>query len=63
MGIFNAIQAVNSFLLPLVGAALLFRFFTGAGPFQIGLLGGLFLAYGLYRLRSVCGRLRRGGGA
>ncbi len=57
----NAVQVINSFLLPLVGAALLFRFVTGGGPVGLGLLAGLFLAYGFYRLRFVRRHFKRGG--
>lgn len=54
---------VNSLLFCLIGCGLLFRFVAGQARPIMAILGGVFLAFGVYRL-SLAGReLRKRGGS
>ena len=55
----DRIQLVNSVLFCLVGGILIVRFFRGPAPWVALLLGGLFLAFGIYRLALARRELRK----
>jgi len=55
----DRIQLVNSILFCVLGAILIVRFVRGPVPWAALLLGGLFLAFGVYRLALARRELRK----
>ena len=55
----DRIQLVNSVLFCLLGGILIVRFIRGSAPWAALLLGGLFLAFGVYRLALARRELRK----
>ena len=55
----DRIQLVNSVLFCLLGGVLIVRFVRGPAPWAALLLGGLFLAFGVYRLTLARRELRK----
>ncbi len=55
----DRIQLVNSVLFCLLGGILIARFIRGPAPWVALLLGGLFLAFGVYRLALARKELRK----
>jgi len=55
----DRIQLVNSVLFCLLGGVLIVRFVRGPAPWAALLLGGLFLAFGAYRLGLARRELRK----
>jgi hypothetical protein len=55
----DRIQLVNSVLFCVVGGILIVRFVRGPAPWAALLLGGLFLAFGIYRLALARRELRK----
>ena len=55
----DRIQLVNSALFCLLGAILIVRFVRGPAPWAAIILGGLFLAFGVYRLALARRELRK----
>ena len=59
----DRILVVNSVLFCVVGCGLLFRFVAGQARPIIAILGGVFLAFGVYRLTLAGRELRKRGGS
>jgi hypothetical protein len=55
----DRIQLLNSVLFCVVGALLIARFIRGPAPWAAVALGGLFLAFGVYRLALARRELRK----
>ena len=55
----DRMKLVNSLLFCLVGGILIARYVRGPAPWVALLLGGLFLAFGLYRLALARRELRK----
>ena len=55
----DRIQLVNSVLFCILGGILIARFVRGPAPWAALLLGGLFLAFGVYRLALARRELRK----
>ena len=55
----DRIQLVNSVLFCVVGGILILRFARGPAPWAAMVLGGLFLAFGAYRLGLARRELRK----
>jgi hypothetical protein len=55
----DRIQLLNSALFCVIGAALVARYALGSAPSVLAILGGVFLAFGVYRLALARGELRK----
>jgi hypothetical protein len=56
----DKMQAVNTFLMAVLGCAIIVRTAAAAGPPQAYLMGAMFLAYAGYRARHIIRALRAG---
>lgn len=50
-------QIVNSWLFAIIGGVILVRTWAAGGQVPAYVMGGAFLAYGIYRIRLIRGQL------
>lgn len=59
----DRVLPVNGVLYCLVGVGLIARYFTGPAARILGILGMVFLVFGIYRLARACTEMRKRAGS